>query len=165
MSSARYLKVVSKLGLAALALGIVVGGGNAATVYRGKFTLPFEVHWGSSTLSAGDYTLEISSSQSSPYTLYIHGQKSNAIIRATSADTGVVSSTAQLDLVDIGDAHTIKNFEAPELGVTFSYYTPKEKHTGPKEVRHLLHKGSPQTEPATQVSQNKMSIAVQSSGR
>ncbi len=83
MSSARYLKVVSKLGLAALALGIVAGGGNAATVYQGKFTLPFEVNWGSSTLPAGDYTFEISSSQSSPYTLYIHGQKSNAIIRAT----------------------------------------------------------------------------------
>ena len=164
MSSARYLKVVSKLGLAALALGIVAGGGNAATVYQGKFTLPFEVNWGSSTLPAGDYTFELGS-QSSPYTLYIHGQKSNAIIRATSADTGVVSSTAQLDLVDIGDVHTIKNFEAPELGVTFSYYIPKEKHMAPKEVRHILHKGSSQMEPATQVSQNKMSIAVQSSGR
>ena len=33
------------------------------------------------------------------------------------------------------DVHTIKNFEAPELGVTFSYYTPKEKHMAPKEVR------------------------------
>jgi hypothetical protein len=142
-----------------LALGIVVGGGNAATAYEGKFTLPFEVYWGGSTLPAGDYIFELSS-QSSP--LYIRGQKSNVIIQATSADTGVVSSTAQLDLVDIGDVHTIKNFEAPELGVTFSYYTPKEKHMASKEVRH---KGLSQTEPPAQVSQNKMSIAVQSSGR
>jgi hypothetical protein len=74
MSSARYLKVVSQLGLAALALGIVAGGGNAVTAYQGKFTLPFEVYWGGSTLPAGDYTFELSS-QSSPYTLYIHGQK------------------------------------------------------------------------------------------
>jgi hypothetical protein len=165
MSSARYLKVFSKLSLAAWALGIVTGGGNAATEYQGKFTLPFEVNWGGNTLSAGDYTFEMSSSQTSAYTLYIHGQKSNAIIRATSIGTGVVASSAQLDLVDIGDVHTIKNFEAPELGVTFSYYTPKEKHRAPKEVRHILHKGPSQTEPATQVSQNKMYIAVQSSGR
>jgi hypothetical protein len=164
MSSARYLKVVSKLGLAALALGIVAGAGNAVTAYQGKFTLPFEVYWGGSTLPAGDYTFEMAS-QSSPYTLYIRGQKSNVIIRAISADTGVVASSAQLDLVDIADVHTIKTFEAPELGVTFSYYTPKEKHTAPKEVRHILHKGPSQTEPATQVSQNKMSISVQSSGR
>jgi hypothetical protein len=161
MSSARYLKVVSKLGLAALAVGIVAGGGNAVTAYQSKFTLPFEVYWGGSTLPAGDYTFELSS-RSSPYTLYIRGQKSNVIIRALSADTGVVSSTAQLDLVDIADVHTIKNFEAPELGVTFSHDTPKQKHMAPKEV---LHKGLSQTEPATQVSQNKMSIAVQSSGR
>ena len=154
------------LAIAVFALATVCASAipaSAQGVCQGSFTLTHELRWQNATLSAGDYTLEISSSQSSPYTLYIHGQKSNAIIRATSADTGVVSSTAQLDLVDIGDVHTIKNFEAPELGVTFSYYTPKEKHTGPKEVRHLLHKGPSQTEPATQVSQ--MSIAVQSSGR
>ena len=161
MSSSRYLKVVPKLGLAALALGIVAGSGNAVTAYAGKFTLPFEVNWGGSTLPAGDYTFEMAS-QSSPYRLYIRGQKSNVIIQATSADTGVVASSAQLDLVDIGDVHTIKTFEAPELGVTFSYYTSKEKHVAPREVRH---KGLSQTEPATQASQNKMSIAVQSAGR
>jgi hypothetical protein len=161
MSSARYRKIVNKLAFAALALGILASAGNAQNAYEGKFTLPFEVYWGGSTLPAGDYTFELAS-QSSPYTLYIHGQKSNVIIRAISADTGVGASSAQLDLVDISDVHTIKTFEAPELGVTFSYYTPKEKHMAPKEVRH---KGLSQTEPATQVSQNKMSIAVQSSGR
>jgi hypothetical protein len=161
MSSARYLKVVSKLGLAALALGLLAGGGNAVTAYQGKFTLPFEVFWGGSTLPAGDYTFVLES-QSSPYTLYIRGQKANVIVRALSADTGVLASSARLDLVDISEVHTIKNFEAPELGVTFSYYTPKEKHTAPKEVRH---KGLSQTEPATQVCQNKVSISVQPLGR
>ena len=57
MSWARYFKVVSKLSLAGLALGIVAGGGNAVTAYQGKFTLPFEVYWGGSTLPAGDYKL------------------------------------------------------------------------------------------------------------
>jgi hypothetical protein len=161
MSSARYLKAVSKLGLAALALGIFASAGNAQNAYQGKFTLPFEVYWGGSTLPAGDYRFELAS-QSSPYTFYIHGQKANVIIRALSADTGVVSGSARLDLVDISDVHTIKTFEAPELGVTFSYFTPKEKHMAPKEVRH---KGVPQTESASQVSDNKMSIAVQPSGR
>ena len=156
MSSARYPKVVSKLGLAALALGILPGAGNAVTAYQGKFTLPFQVYWAGSTLPAGDYTFELAS-QSSPYTLIIHGQKANVIIRAISADPGVLSSSAQLDLVDISDVHTIKTFEAPELGVTFMYFTPKQKNTAPQEV-HL--KGVPQTEPASQVSQNKMSISV-----
>jgi hypothetical protein len=161
MSSTRYLKVVSKLGLAALALGILAGTGNAVTAYQGKFTLPFQVYWAGSTLPAGDYTFELAS-QSSPYTLIIHGQKANVIIRAISADPGVLSSTAQLDLVDISDVHTIKTFEAPELGVTFMYFTPKQKHVAPEQVRH---KDAPQTEPASQVSASKMSIAVHPSGR
>jgi hypothetical protein len=49
MSSTRYLKIVSKLGLAALALGILAGTGNALTAYQGKFTLPFQVYWAGST--------------------------------------------------------------------------------------------------------------------
>jgi hypothetical protein len=161
MSSARYLKVLSKLGIGAVALGILAGGGKAVTAYQGKFTLPFEVYWGGSMLPAGEYSFELAS-QSSPYTLYIRGQKANFIIRAVSADAGVLSSRAQLDLVDVSDVHTIKNFEAPELGFTFEYFTPKEKHMAPKEVRH---KDAPQTDPSSQVSASKMSITVQSSGR
>jgi hypothetical protein len=60
------------------------------------------------------------------------------------------------------NVQTIKSFEAPELGVAFTYFIPKQKNMAPKEVRH---KGASPTEPAFQVSDNKMSIAVQSSGR
>jgi hypothetical protein len=161
MNLARCLKVVYKLGLSALALAIVGAATNAVTIYQGKFTLPFEVNWAGSTLPAGDYRLELES-QGSPYMLYIYGQKRNVIIRAVSGDTGTLSTRPQFDLVDIAGVHAIKAFEAPELGVTFTYLTPKEKNTAPKEVHH---KGAPQTDPASQVSARKMSIAVQLSGR
>jgi hypothetical protein len=161
MHSVRYLRVLSKVGLAVLALGILAGDGNAVTAYQGKFTLPFEVYWAGSTLPAGDYTFEMES-QSSPYTLYIRGQKAKVVIRAISADEGVLSRTAQLDLVDISDVHTIRTFEAPELGVTFIYFTPTQKHVTSKEVHH---QSLQQTEPATQVNANTMSISVHPSGR
>jgi len=161
MSSARYLKVVSKLGLAALALGIFASAGNAQNAFEGKFTLPFETYWGGATLPAGHYTFTMGT-RTFPYTIYIRGEKTNAIVNAVVSDPGVLSGNAQLDLVEVSDLHVIKTFEAPELGVTFTYFTPKDKHAAPKEVRH---KGLPQTEPATQVSDNRMSIAVQTSGR
>ena len=101
-------------------------------------------------------------SQGSPYTSLYSRRKHQRHCPGPCGRPGVLSSSARLDLVDISDVHTIKTFEAPELGVTFSYFTPKEKHMAPKEVRH---KGVPQTEPASQVSDNKMSIAVQPSGR
>jgi hypothetical protein len=161
MHSVRYLRILFKLALAVLALGILAGDGNATTAYQGKFTLPFEVYWAGSTLPAGDYTFEMES-QGFPCTLYIRGQKANVIIRAIAADTGVLSRTAQLDLVDISDVHTIRTFEAPELGVTFMYFTPEQTHVTSKEVRH---KNVPQTGSAAQVSANKVSILVHPLGR
>jgi len=161
MSSARYRKVVSKLAFAALALGILASAGNAQNAYQGKFTLPFETYWGGVTLPAGNYAFTLES-KTSPYTFYIRGEKANVIVMALGSDTGVVSSRAQLDLVDISNVHAIKTFEAPELGITFSYFTPKEKNPAPKEVRH---KGASPTEPASQVSENKMAILVYPSGR
>jgi hypothetical protein len=122
MHSVRYLRVLSKVGLAVLALGILAGDGNAVTAYQGKFTLPFEVHWAGSTLPAGDYTFEMES-QGSPYTLYIRGQKANVVIRAISADEGVLSRTAQLDLVDISDVHTISHLRS----------------SGARSYFHILH--------------------------
>jgi len=158
---ARHLKLFTKLGVAALALGALATSGNAQNVYQGKFTLPVETSWGGATLPAGDYTFAMTST-SSPYTLYIRGQAGNAIIRAAAADHKVVSSHAQLNLVDIADVQSVQTFEAPELGLTFSYWTPTQKHMGRKEARQ---KTVPQTAPAPQASENKTSVEVHTAGR
>jgi hypothetical protein len=158
---ARRLKLLAKFGVAALALGALATSGKAQNAYRGRFTLPFETHWGGSTLPAGDYTFTLASA-SSPYVLYIQGQAGNAIIMASAADEKVVSGHAQLNLVDIADVQNVETFEAPELGLTFSYATPKQKHMGRKEAHQ---KTMPQTAAASQVSENKTSIQVRTAGR
>ena len=158
---ARHLKLFTKLGVAALALGALAASGNAQSVYQGKFTLPAETHWGGATLPAGDYTFALQS-MSSPYTLYIHGERVNAIIMAASTDDRAVSDHAQLNLVDIADVETVQTFDAPELGRTFIYFTPSQKHMGHKEAHQ---KTASQTTPATKVSENKTSIAVHAAGR
>jgi hypothetical protein len=162
MNWARDLKVFTKVGVAALALGaLVAASGNAQNAYQGKFTLPFETHWGSDTLPAGDYTF-VMSSAGSHYTLYIRGAQVNAIIMPASADEMAVSHHAQLNLVDIADVETVQTFDAPELGRTFVYFTPTQKHAGHKEAHQ---KTAPQTAPATQASENRTSIAVYAAGR
>ena len=158
---ARRLKLLTKFGLAALSLGALATNGNAGNIYQGKFTLPFETHWGNATLPAGDYTFAMSSA-SSNYRLYIRGEKVDAIILTSSADEKVVSSHAQLNLVDIADVQNVETFEAPELGLTFSYGTPSQKHVGRKEAHQKM---ASQTAPASQVSENRTSIAVYAAGR
>ena len=158
---ARHLKLFTKLGAAALALGALATSGNAQNAYQGKFTLPFETHWGGATLPAGDYTFALPSN-SAPYRLYIQGQGVSAIILATTADQGVVSERPQLNLLDIADVQTVRTFEAPELGVTFTYWTPTQKHAGHKEAHQ---KTVPQTAPASQASENRISVEVRTTGR
>jgi hypothetical protein len=158
---ARHLKLFTKVGAAALVLGALATSGNAQNIYQGKFTLPFETHWGSATLPAGDYTF-VMSSASSNYRLYIRGAQVNAMIMAAAADELGVAARAQLNLVEIGDVQTVQTFDAPELGRTFSYFTPAQKHTGHKEAHQ---KTAPQTAPATQSSENRTSIAVHAAGR
>jgi hypothetical protein len=159
---ARRLKLLTKFGVAALALGALATSGKAQNAYQGKFTLPFETHWGGATLPAGDYTFTMPST-SYPYMLFIQGQGVNAIIMAAAADEKVVSGHAQLNLVDNADVQNVETFEAPELGLTFNYATPKQKHMRRKEARQKM---APQTAPASQVSGNKTtSIEVRSAGR
>jgi hypothetical protein len=154
------LKLFTKLGVAALAMGALATSGSAQNAYQGKFTLPFETHWGTATLPAGDYTFTMSSA-SSDYRLIIRGQV-NAIIMAVTTDDRAVADHAQLNLVDIADVQTVQTFDAPELGVTLVYLTPTQKHAGHKEAHQ---KTVPQTAPATQVSENRTSIAVYAAGR
>lgn len=162
MTWTRNLKLFTKLGVAALALGALATTGNAQNAYQGKFTLPVEVHWGSATLPAGDYTFVLPSA-GSPYTLYIRGQAANAIIMAVTTDEKVVSGHAQLNLVDIADEQTVQTFEAPELGLTFTYWTPTQKHMGRRN--EARQKSVPQTAPASQASENRTSIEVHIAGR
>jgi hypothetical protein len=158
---ARHLKLFTKLGVAALALGALANSGNAQNAYQGKFTLPFETHWGSATLPAGDYTFAMSSA-STQYRLYIRGAHVDAIIMALATDDKAVGDHAQLNLVDIADVQTVQTFDAPELGLTLVYFTPTQKHMGRKEAHQ---KTASQTTPATKVSENRTSIAVYAAGR
>ena len=159
---ARYLKLLAKLGLSTLALSALGTAGNAQNAYQGKFTLAVETHWEGVTLPAGDYNFALPSN-SAPYRFYIQGQGTSAIIQAATAEQGVVSERPQLSVVDIVDVHTVQTFEAPELGVTFTYWTPAQKHIGRKEARQKM---APQTTPASQVSENKTtSVEVRSAGR
>jgi hypothetical protein len=158
---ARNLKLFTKLGVAALALGALATSGNAQNAYQGKFTLATETHWGGATLPAGDYTFALPSNNA-PYRLYIEGQGVGAIITAATADQRVVSERPQLNLVDIADVQAVQTFEVPELGLTFIYATPRQKHVGGKEARQKV---APRTAPASQASENKTSIEVHTAGR
>jgi hypothetical protein len=157
---ARLVKSVTKAGIALLVLGALASSGKAQSIYHGKFTLPFETHWGSATLPAGDYTFTVASA-SAQYRLYIRGQQTNFIIPAVTAEDAT-SQHAQLNLVDSADVYAVQTFDAPELGLIFTYWTPTQKHMSSKEARQ---KAVPQAAPTSQATENRSSVAVHTAGR
>jgi hypothetical protein len=159
---ARFLKSFTKTGVAALALAALATAGNAREVYKGKFTLAAKTQWGDVTLPAGDYTFALPST-SFPYALYIHGKTVDAIVRAVTIDEAAVSHGARLDLTDVAAVPAVQKFEAPELGLTFIYWIPKQKRLGSKEARQ---KSVPQGgASASQVTENKTFVEVYTAGR
>src|ERR1700747_778326 len=159
---ARFFKSFTKSGVAALALAALATAGNAGEVYKGKFTLAAKTQWGDVTLPAGDYTFALPST-SFPYALYIHGKTVDAIVRAVTIDEAAVSHGARLDLMDVAAVPAVQKFEAPELGLIFIYWTPKQKRLGSKEARQ---KSVPQGGiSASQVAENKTFVEVHTAGR
>src|SRR5258708_35731759 len=97
---ARFLKSLTKTGVAAFALAALATVGNASEVYKGKFTLAVKPQWGDVTLPAGNYTFAMPSTNS-PYTLYIDGNMVDAIVMAVTIDKAAVSHSTRLDLMDV----------------------------------------------------------------
>jgi len=159
---ARFFKSFTKTGVAALALAALATAGNAGEVYKGKFTLAAKTQWDDVTLPAGDYTFALPST-SFPYRLYIHGKTVDAIVMAVTIDEAAVSHGARLDLMDVAAVPAVQKFEAPELGLTIIYWTPKQKRLGSKEARQ---KSVPQGGiSASQVAENKTFVEVHTAGR
>jgi len=159
---ARFSKSFTKTGMAALALAALATVGNAREVYKGKFTLAAKRQWGDFTLPAGNSTFALPST-SFPYTLYIIGNTVDAIVMAVTIDKAAVSHSARLDLMNVTAVPAVQKLEAPELGLTFIYWTLKQKRLGSKEARQ---KSVPQGGvSASQVSENKMFVEVHTAGR
>jgi hypothetical protein len=54
---------------------------------------------------------------------------------AVTIDEAAVSHGVRLDLIDVASVPAVQKFEAPELGLTLIYWTPKQKRPGSKEAR------------------------------
>jgi hypothetical protein len=120
----RSLKFLNRFALVALALSLSFGQAKAQSAYEGKFSLPFEAHWGIAVLPAGDYTISMQSANE-PYLLYIRGEGKTAIIMANAASTKTVSDDSHLTVVNTGGNQAITELAAGQLGLIFDYPVPK----------------------------------------
>jgi hypothetical protein len=119
-----------KLATASL-LAICFNAGLATAQTAGKFTMPFEAHWGQATLPAGDYSFKLEELPTGHIVHLFQGTKNVAYIVNQSFDR---ESTGPISLTVIRNSagNTVRDLSLPEIGVVL-HYGPKPGRSAAEE--------------------------------
>jgi hypothetical protein len=124
MKSTRSLKSVRILLLAVLAAALSASLASAQD-YEGKFTLPFEAHWGRAVLPAGDYTFRVNPNQAPCMVSVSQGRQTLAFILTSDTTRGEVAGSSALIAVRSAGSYRIRALQLAEVGVVLEYMPPK----------------------------------------
>jgi hypothetical protein len=96
---------------------------NAQAGMQGKFTLPYETHWGQAVLPAGDYQLRFTLDGSGSTMLVIRNAKTLRIVAFESANIREDSANDQsaLLIATRGERHFVHSLRISEVGQVFVY--------------------------------------------
>ena len=113
---------------AVFALFTVVLGGftlpASAQNYRGKFTLPYEAHWGAVNLQPGEYTVSTDIVGGTPV-LFVSNHRTTASIFTGPVDLVEASDNGLIELTEVNGTHVVTRFLAGALGKDYSFRIPK----------------------------------------
>jgi len=121
------------LGVLAFCLGAVVAN---ARPFRGTFSLPAEVHWGTATLQAGDYTFNSEGAKTGNMLQLIRGGKVVATVLPHSYNPAE-AGRAELVIGNGTGGRTVREMRLPDIGVVFNYAPHKPKHGTAAEERQV----------------------------
>ena len=85
MKTIRISEVVRVAAMGLLAVCLNAGHASAQEV-KGSFTLPFEAHWGSATLTPGSYSFTVNGTDGQRVLTLFRGMKAVALIPSQSLD-------------------------------------------------------------------------------
>jgi hypothetical protein len=113
-----------------------------STMFSGKFTLPYEVHWGKAVLQPGEYVINMPSIHSLVTVWSADGKHGVFLPPPTIGDS--YKGSTQLMVTIRGHERTVTSLNVPDIGYSFTY----ERLT--KADRELLAKaGQAQAVPIT----------------
>lgn len=116
------------LGVLIATCGFTVAA-NAQPSFAGKFTLPYEVHWGQAVLPAGVYSIRMNSMSALPEVSSASGSRKVYTLPPVIAD-GEKGGT-YLTITTQGNEHTVRSLNLPQLGkvVIFAPLTKSERES------------------------------------
>ena len=122
------IKGAGMLAVAALAFGAQ----NSAPDFKGKFSLPYEVHWGQVVLPAGDYTVE-RAEMSRPQIMYIRTNGAMYMLLA-GATADFSGSGSRLELKNINGVRFVTKLDVAPAAASYTFRIPKAFRNSPVEA-------------------------------
>lgn len=108
------LMVVGLLAACALAIST-----SAEPTFSGKFTLPFDVHWGGTLLPAGNYSITMERFESAALVRSANGKSHFVAAFPTMGDS--LKGRCFLYITGTGGQYTVRYLNAPSLGRVLIY--------------------------------------------
>ncbi len=144
MKAIQSFSALKTLILALLVVGLSPGLVHAQEPLTQKFTLPYEVHWGTTVLPAGDYSLTLEPTNLWGFVTVRREPRGDAValVRADSWESTSLPDHSKLVLECRGDKATIRAMYLEDRGLLFHYASHAAKgeipNRGSKPVQQTL---------------------------
>jgi hypothetical protein len=90
-----------------------------ASIFTGKFTLPYEVHWGKAVLQPGEYVINMSSAHSMASVWSADGKRAVFLPPPILDDSA--KGPTELTVTIRGHERTVTSLNVPGMGYSFTY--------------------------------------------
>jgi len=135
------ISALVRLGTVAL-LAVCFNAGRAraqVVVVEGKFTLPFEAHWGRATLPPGDYSFTLDKATVDGKITLFRGARAVALIPCQGG-TDERSDRSELVVVRNNAGRSIRELHLPTIGMVLSYWPhkPRRDRAEEREVAQVI---------------------------
>jgi hypothetical protein len=135
MNPKKSLSTIQLLTLGLLVSFLWAGLANAAPLYRGRFTLPYEVRWGQAVLPAGDYLLRFVDVQTRVFVVIQDANNGKDVAYLAPVTKTEAKGTSALLLADEGDQSVVHSLRLAELAEVFIYEPTLVR--GTRDVREV----------------------------
>ena len=121
MNLKKKLSTVQLLTLGLLVSFLWASVANAAPRYRGRFSLPYEVHWGRAVLPAGEYLLRFEDFQTRVFVVIQDAKSGKDVAYLAPKTKCEAQGKSALLIADKSNQRVVHSLRLAELGEVFIY--------------------------------------------
>jgi hypothetical protein len=121
MNLKKNISTVQLLTLGLLVSFLWAGVANAAPLYRGRFSLPYEVRWGQAVLPAGEYLIRFQDVQTRVFVVIQDAKSGKDVAYLAPVTDSEAQGKSALLIAEVGNQQVVHSLRLAELSEVFIY--------------------------------------------